>query len=172
MEPKESDRKEKAISQAADFQGSNRQSTNFKFPQLDYPSRDNDRSEASSKAARDEASGVGQTSHPHLEAHEVTSPIKRTINDPTPMQKPISPPNMSQLKGKANLKRIACEKGKEAQGEQKASLLGYKRSGKLVFSDELEGALPQKRLCETHLQSTEPTPAISAVAAKQHRRAQ
>ena len=112
MEPKESDRKEKAISQAADFQGSNRQSTNFKFPQLDYPSRDNDRSEASSKAARDEASGVGQTSHPHLEAHEVTSPIKPTINDPTPMQKPISPPNMSQPKGKANLKRIACEKGK------------------------------------------------------------
>ena len=85
------------------------------------------------------------------------------------MQKPVSPPNTSQLKGKENLKRIAREKGKQAYSEQKASLSGSERPGKLVFSNELERALPQKRLCEMHLQSTEPTPTISAVAAKQHR---
>jgi len=70
------------------------------------------------------------------------------------------------------MKRIAREKGKQAHGEQKASLLGSKMSGKLVFTKELDEALPQKRLCETHIQSTNPSLALSAMAAKQHRRAQ
>nr|POE84082.1 hypothetical protein CFP56_32835 [Quercus suber] len=111
-------------------------------------------------AAGDEASGVGFTTHLHHEAQEVTSPIKPTIEEPTPMQKPISPLNISQPKGKGNLKRIAREKGKQAHGEKKAGLSRSKRPGKLVFPEELEGALPHKRMCEIHLQSMESSLAI------------
>ena len=122
VEPQNSDRKERSISHAADFQDRNRESSNFKLSQSDYPSRDKNRSEGSGNEAMDVVSGVGQTSKPHREAHEVNSPIKLPINNPTPLQKPTSSPKLSQQKGKTKLKRIAREKGKQAQGEQKANL--------------------------------------------------
>lgn len=86
----------------------------------------------------------------------MTSPLKPNNEDPTPKQKPTSPPNPSnsaQAKGRGNLKRFAREKGKQAQGEQvlqKAGLSGSKRLGKLEFPDDIEGALPQKRMHEMH----------------------
>ena len=92
-------------------------------------------------------SEVGRTSKSHQEAQEVSSPIKLSLNNPIPPQKPNSPIKPSQQKGKTKLKRIAREKGRQAHGEQKANLFGSKRPGKLVFSDDLDEAHPQKRLC-------------------------
>ena len=40
------------------------------------------------------------------------------------------------------MKRIAREKRKQAHDEQKANLLGSKRPGKLVFTEELDEAVP------------------------------
>nr|POE54858.1 hypothetical protein CFP56_42029 [Quercus suber] len=110
VEPKEPDKKEKAISQAAVFQESNRQSTIFKLPNSAYPPRDRDRTEASDNGAKDAASGVGLTTQTLCEAQEVTSSSKTTSEVPTPMKKPTPPPNITQPKGKGNLKRFAREK--------------------------------------------------------------
>ena len=68
--------------------------------------------------------------------------------------------------------RIAREKGRQAHGEQKANLSGFKRPGKLVFSDDFDKAQPLKKLCEMLPQNSKPTLALSAVATKQHRWAQ
>lgn len=115
---------------------------------------------------------MGLPSHTLLEGQEVTSPLKPTNEDPTPEQNPISPPNppnISQPNGKGNWKRIAYEKGKQAQIEQtqqKAGLSGSKRPSKLEFPEDIEGALPQKRMCEMHLQDTKPSLVVSAVATR------
>ena len=120
----------------------------------------------------DVVSEVGRSSKSHQEAQEVNSPIKVSFNNPISPQKsnPITKP--TQQKGKPKLKRIARERGGQAHGEQQANLSGSKRPGKLVFSDDFDEAQPLKKLCKMLPQKSEPSLALSAVAAKQHRRAQ
>lgn len=95
---------------------------------------------------------MGLPSHILLKAQEVTSILNPTHEDPTHKQKPSSPhnpSNITQPKGKGNLKRIARKKGKQAhdeQTQQKASLSCSKRPSKLVFPKDLEGVLPQNQL--------------------------
>ena len=172
VKPQNPDRKESSRSHAADFQGKNSESSKFKLSQSDLTSRDKKGAVGSGIKAMDVVSEVGRTSKSHQEAQEVSSPIKLSLNNPIPLQKPNSPTKPFQQKGKTKLKRIAREKGRQAYGEQKANLSGSKKSGKLVFSDDLDEAHPQKRLCDMLPQNSEPTLALSAVAAKQHRRAQ
>lgn len=176
--PQNSDRKESSRSNAADFQGKNSDSSNFKLSQSDLASRDKEWAVGSGAEAMDVVLEVGRTSKSHQEAQEVSSPLKLPLkgptrpSSPTHIQKPNSPTKPSQQNGKTKLKRIAREKGRQAHGEQKANLSGTKRPGKLVFDDNLDETHPQKRLCDMLPQNSEHTLALSTVAAKQHRRAQ
>ncbi|XP_030936050.1 uncharacterized protein LOC115961157 [Quercus lobata] len=176
--PQNSDRKESSQSNAADFQGKNSDSSNFKLSQSDSASRDKEGAVGSNAEDMDVVSEVGRTSKSHQEAQEVSSPLKppskspTRCSSPTHTQKPNSPTKPSQQNGKPKIKRIAREKGKQAHGEQKDNLSGNKRPGKLVFDDNLNETHPPKRLCDMLPQISEHTLALSAVAAKQHRRAQ
>ena len=133
VKPQNPDKKESSRSHVVDFQGKNSESSKFKLSQSDLTSRDKKGAVGSGIKAMDVVSEVGRTSKSHQEAQEVSSPIKLSLNNPIPPQKPNSPTKPSQQKGKTKLKRIAREKDKQAHGEQKANLSGSKRSGKLVF---------------------------------------
>ena len=172
VKPQNSDRKESSRSHAADFPKKNSEVSKFKLSQSELLSRDKRGATGLGIEAMDVVSEVGRSSRSHQEAQEVSSPIKVSSNNPISPQKPNSLTKPSQQKGKPKLKRIACEKGSQAHGEQQANLYGFKRPGKLVFSDDFDQAQPLKKLCEMLPQKSESTLALSTVAAKQHYRAQ
>ena len=172
VKPKNSDRKESSRSHVADFSERNSEGSKFKPFQSKLLSRDKEGAVGLGIKAMDVVSEVGRSSKSHQEAQEVNSPIKVSFNNPISPQKsnPITKP--TQQKGKPKLKRMARERGSQAHGEQQANLSGSKRPGKLVFSDDFDEAQPLKKLYEMLPQKSELTLALSAVAAKQHRRAQ
>ena len=90
------------------------------------------------------------------EAHEITSPLKANVETTNPSMKPdtlVSPKKGAQPKEKANWKRNAREKGKQAQTtptRAQVKLSGTKRPSRLDFSEEIEGTPPfKKKLCVT-----------------------
>lgn len=102
------------------------------LPRLEGPPRDQHNAIASGRDARDKSSLVGPPSSPIQEAQEISRPLNPITKIITPMENPESPSGPSltkQPKGKANLKRIAREKGKQAQGvstQSNQNLIGSK----------------------------------------------
>ncbi|KAK9999247.1 hypothetical protein SO802_018850 [Lithocarpus litseifolius] len=99
-----------------------------------------------SLGTRDKSSMLGLQKHSTQEAQEVTCPLK-------PTKIPSSQPDESivlsdlvktrQPKKKGNLKKIAREKGQQAQDPERhvsGNISGFKRLGRLDFSDEEEQA--------------------------------
>ena len=149
-----------------------RKGSKFKPSQSELLSCDKEGAVGLGIKAMDVVSEMGCSSKSHQEAHKVNSPIKVSSNNPISPQKPNPITKPTQQKGKPKLKRIARERGSQAHGEQQANLSGSKRPGKLVFSDDFDEAQPLKKLCKMLPQKFEPSLALSAVAAKQHHRAQ
>jgi len=90
------------------------------------------------------------------EDHEITSPLKANMETTNPSMKPdtlVSPKKGTQPREKANWKRNALEKGKQAQTtptRAQVKLSGTKRPSWLDFSEEIERTPPfKKKLCVT-----------------------
>nr|POE57369.1 uncharacterized protein CFP56_47995 [Quercus suber] len=132
------------------------------------------------KTNEDAFSLVGQKVQEEKDFMEVSSPIK-----PTPQPVFISKLELGSLikstgqvsekkpKAKVQLKKIAREKGRAKDSKSEVQLIpvGSKRTGKLIFEEEVENLCSKKRCTEAgtfHLTPDE----RSAVAALQHRREQ
>ena len=91
-------------------------------------------------------------------AHEITSPLKANVETTNPSMKPgtlVSPKKGTQPREKANWKRNAREKGRQAQTtptKAQVKLSGTKWPSRLDFFEEIEGTPPSKKtLCVTQL---------------------
>lgn len=116
---------------------------------------------------------VGQPVQEEKEMMEVTSPIK-TKTGPTNVRRAsddkLSPTCEGKGKVRRQLKKIAREKGKNKSPTSKiqTQILGTKRVGKLIFSEE--EAPTQKRHCSETIKFQNDMEDRTAVAAGQHRR--
>lgn len=132
------------------------------------------------KTNEDTFSLVGQKVQEEKDFMEVSSPLK-----PTPQPTSINKPELGSLtkstgqvsekkpKAKVQLKKIAREKGRAKDSKSEVQLIpvGSKRTGKLIFEEEVENLYTKKRCTETG--TFHPTPDERlAVAALQHRREQ
>ena len=127
---------------------------------------------------------VGLLSSSVIKAQEITSLLKAKLENANPPKKldiSVSPKKGTQPREKANWKRNAREKGKQAQTtptRAQVKLLGTKCPSRLDFSEEIEGTSPsqkkkkKKKLCVTQINTPTFIPDGSVVFARQHRRAQ
>lgn len=111
--PKVADRLEGTTFQSAENQG-----CNLTVPRSEGSSRDQHNTEALEGNIRDELSLVGLPNPFPQEAQEISSPQKPILENLTLMvnpESPLGPGQAKQPKGKANWKRIARNKVKQAQ---------------------------------------------------------
>lgn len=110
------------------------------------------------------------------EAQEVTKPLKPKevpISSLDQHINQLSPNKGNQIKVKGKWKKIAREKGQQAQEiDMKAqdNIIGHKRPRRLDYTDEEEGK-PQKKVCETQPSSADGTSLLLVTAVCQRRQA-
>ena len=119
--------------------------------QLSNPPCDQHYENDSGKGLSEAYSLVGFLNPSANEAHEITSPLKANVETTNPSMKHdtlVSPKKGTQPREKANWKRNAREKGKQAQTpptKAQVKLSGIKRPSQLDFSEETEGTPPSKK---------------------------
>ena len=128
-----------------------------------------------SKDIRDESSVMGLQNQQTSEAQKVTSHLKPKEGPIPCLVQPIiqpGPAKGTQRKAKGSLKKIAREKGQQAQGinmQAQDNIIGLKRSGRLDLIEE-EEYRPPKKVRETQLSGADGTTLLSAAAASQRHR--
>lgn len=134
-------------------------------------SHDQNMAYASGLGPMDESSTLGLQKHP---TQEVTNPLKPTKILSSQPNESIAPSHLvktRQLKKKGNLKKIAREKGQQAQDPEMhvpGNISGSKRIGRLDFSDKEEQGKAKKKLCDAQHKGIDCTPSLLVMAARQH----
>ena len=119
--------------------------------QLSNPPHDQHYENDSGKGLSESYSLVGFLNPLANEAHEITSPLKANVETTNPSMKPdtlVSPKKETQPREKANWKRNAREKGKQAQTpptRAQVKLSSIKRPSRLDFFEETKRTPPFKK---------------------------
>ena len=130
-----------------------------------------------SKDIRDKSLVMGLQNQQTSEAQKFTSHLKPKEGPIPCLVQPIIQSGLvkgTQRKVKRSLKKIAREKGQQAQGinmQAQDNIIGLKRSGRLDLIEE-EEYRPPKKVRETQLSGVDGTSLLSAAAASQRCREQ